>query len=292
MEKKLRAWLTSEKPLGASGAGRNGRPFLLAHASGIGGARSVPEGNGAERNPAKPGPARSYYLKILCKCKIAVAQAAWIAEHSIVRKCAEILNSNRVFKQVLGRCLPRVFLLFSLLTLAGCGARGVYGEVIQGNYQYGRGRYQEAIVFYLRALEAEKYTEWIEYNLGNAYYSLGETEAAAAVWEQAGLTQDPALQFHIAYNKGCLFYPMGQYREAYQEFRQALRLEPSAVDAKINLELSLRKMNSGGAPPPPGKSGGQPAAEDPGRILDYVKRKEGTKWTAADEIDSSGGEDW
>jgi tetratricopeptide (TPR) repeat protein len=190
------------------------------------------------------------------------------------------------------RGLLEIFLVCLILSLAGCGLRGVYGDVIQGNYRYGRGRYQEAIVFYMRALEAGSSAGWIQYNLGAAYYSLGEVEAAAAVWSQAELTEDPALQFHIAYNKGCLYYQMGKYREAYQEFRQALGFEPSAMDAKINLELSLRKMNSGGREPPAGKSGPRPAAEDPGRILDYVKRKEGTKWTATDEIDSSGEEDW
>jgi tetratricopeptide (TPR) repeat protein len=192
----------------------------------------------------------------------------------------------------LRRGLLWISLLFPVFGLAGCGLGSVYGEVIQGNYHYGRGQYQEAIVSYMRALEAGSSAGWIQYNLGAAYYSLGETEAAAAIWSQAEMTEDPTLQFHIAYNKGCLYYQMGKYREAYQEFRQALGFEPSAMDAKINLELSLRRMNSGGREPPADKSGPHPAAEDSGRILEYVKRKEGTKWTAADEIDSSGEEDW
>ncbi|MDR1931535.1 MAG: tetratricopeptide repeat protein [Spirochaetales bacterium] len=175
---------------------------------------------------------------------------------------------------------------------SGCGIRNVYADVIQGNYYYGRGRYQDAIIRYMRALESEKHTEWIQYNLGNAYYSLGETSAALSVWEKAGRTGDPRLQFYIAYNRGSLYYEMGKYREAYDEFRQALRLEPSAVDAKVNLELSLRKMNSGGGTSPQGRGAAEPAGEDSARILDYVKRKEGTKWTASQELAPSGGEDW
>ena len=185
------------------------------------------------------------------------------------------------------RCLP-----FFAVLLAGCGMNNVYVDVIQGNYHYGRGHYQQAIVSYLRALETEKHTEWVEYNLGNAYHSLGETEAALAVWETAGLTQAPALQFHIAYNKGCLYYELGKYREAYGEFRHALRLRPSAVDAKINLELSLRKMASGGDPASQTKIGSIGAGDESGRILDYVRRKEGTKWTATGSIDDHNSEDW
>ena len=188
--------------------------------------------------------------------------------------------------------LRGVFLCAVILLCGGCGIRSVYVDVIEGNYSYGRGQYQEAIVSYMRALGSEKYTEWVEYNLGNAYHSLGENVAAAAVWEKAGLTENPDLLFHIAYNKGCLYYEMGRYREACGEFRQALRLVPSAIDAKINLELSLRKMSGGGGSPPQGKGSLDPAGEDPGRILDYVRRKEGTRWTATDEIDSSDSEDW
>jgi tetratricopeptide (TPR) repeat protein len=188
----------------------------------------------------------------------------------------------------------KVALSFFLLTLclSGCGMRNVYLDVIQGNYYSGRGQYQEAIVSYMRAFETGKHTDWVEYNLGNAYYSLGEIEAAASVWDKAAETQDPRLQFHLAYNKGSLYYEMGKYREAYEEFKHALRLEPSAMDAKINLELSLRKMNSAGGNPAQGNNAPQPAGEDSGRILDYVKRKEGTKWKASDEISSPEKDDW
>jgi tetratricopeptide (TPR) repeat protein len=185
-----------------------------------------------------------------------------------------------------------VFLIFSLY-LSGCGIRNTYIDVIQGNYYYGRGLYQAAIVSYMRALESGKHREWVEYNLGNAYQSLGEVEAAVSVWDKAAETQDPALLFHIAFNKGSLYYELGKYREAYDEFKQALRLDPSALDAKINLELSLRKMNSGGGgPSPQSRSGADAAAEDPGRILDYIKKKETTKWTASDDSAAADSGDW
>jgi tetratricopeptide (TPR) repeat protein len=182
------------------------------------------------------------------------------------------------------------FLLF-IVCLSGCEIPNVYLDVIQGQYHYGRGQYQEAIVSYMRSLESDTYAHWVQYNLGNAYHSLGEVEAAASIWDKAAQTTDRFLQFHVAYNKGSLYYEMGKYQEAYEEFKHALRLDPSAVDAKINLELSLRKMNSGGGGQP--QTGGPPpAGEDTGRILDYVKRREGTKWKASEEISHPGVDDW
>lgn len=186
----------------------------------------------------------------------------------------------------------RVIICLFMALLGGCEMKSVYMDVIQGNYHYGRGSYQQAIVSYLRALESGKHTEWVEYNLGNAYHSLGETQAALALWEKAALTSDPALRFHIAYNKGCLYYELGKYREAAGEFRYALKLEPPAMDAKINLELSLRKMASGGQPAAQAKNKKPGSGDEGGRILDYVKRKEGNRWKATDRIDDSGSEDW
>ncbi|MDR2589142.1 MAG: tetratricopeptide repeat protein [Spirochaetales bacterium] len=159
--------------------------------------------------------------------------------------------------------------------------------------------YQAAIVSYMRALDA--YGEgggraWVEYNLGCAYYSLGEASSALSVWERAGLSEDRELLFHVAYNKGCLFSELGRYREACGEFRQALRLDPGAVDAKVNLELALRKLSSGaGGAPRQGPGSGpyeEAAGDEAGRILDYVKRKDATKWVAADELAGSAGDDW
>jgi tetratricopeptide (TPR) repeat protein len=186
---------------------------------------------------------------------------------------------------------PALFFLV-IFFLAGCEIQNVYFNLIQGQYYYGRGQYQEAIVSYMRALESDQHTRWVEYNLGNAYYSLGEVEAAASIWDKAAQTTEPALQFHIAYNKGSLYYEMGKYQEACGEFKHALRLEPSALDAKINLELSLRKMSSGGGTQSPGNSGPPPAGDDASRILDYVKRREGTKWKASDEINHRDADDW
>jgi tetratricopeptide (TPR) repeat protein len=176
-----------------------------------------------------------------------------------------------------------------------CDTRNAYVDVIKGNYFYGRGLYQSAVVEYLNALEEGRHKEWINYNLGNVYLSLGETDAAADIWEKASESRDPALLFNIAFNKGALLYELGKYREAYDEFKQALELNSAHVGAKINLELSLKKMGTGAGPFPPNRDQEETEKkrEDPERILDYIKKKETTRWTASNQIDSdSDGDDW
>ncbi len=180
---------------------------------------------------------------------------------------------------------PAVFLL--LLLLASCGGRNAYIEVVKGNYYYGRGMYQASVVSYLKALEEGSHTAWIRYNLANVYHSLGETDAALGMWKEAEAAQDHELLFATSFNRGTLLFELGKYREAYDEFRHALEIDPSRVEAKINLELALRKLGGGG--PSSQSHGDQPPKkrEDPDRILDYVKKKEATRWKASDRLDLS-----
>ncbi len=183
-------------------------------------------------------------------------------------------------------------LLLTGLTLS-CSVRNPYIDVIQGNYYYGRGLYQSAVVAYLRALEQKTHSQWVRYNLGNVYHSLGESEAAAAMWEEASATDNDELRFHIAFNRGTLMYELGRYKEAYEEFKRAVQLRPSSVETKVNLELSLRKM--GGAAAPSSQKRDRPQEdrrrEDPDRILDYVRKKETNRWAASEQWDSSGDQD-
>ena len=146
---------------------------------------------------------------------------------------------------------------------------------------------------YLRALEQKTHSQWVRYNLGNVYHSLGESEAAAAMWEEASATDNDELRFHIAFNRGTLMYELGRYKEAYEEFKRAVQLRPSSVETKVNLELSLRKM--GGAAAPSSQKRDRPQEdrrrEDPDRILDYVRKKETNRWAASEQWDSSGDQD-
>lgn len=178
-----------------------------------------------------------------------------------------------------------------VILLASCGGKNPYIEVVKGNYYYGRGMYQASVVAYLKALEEGAHTAWIRYNLGNVYHSLGEAEAAMGMWKEAESAQEHELLFNTSFNRGTLLFELGKYREAYDEFRHALEIDPSRVEAKINLELALRKI--GGGSQQSQSHGDQPPKkrEDPDRILDYVKKKEANRWKASDRLDLSNGKD-
>ena len=63
------------------------------------------------------------------------------------------------------------------------------------------------------------------------------------------MAKDPATKARIAYNAAHALYASGKTPEALEKFKQTLRLNPSDVDAKYNVEYI--------------KSGKQPPAQKP-----------------------------
>ncbi|MFP4374484.1 MAG: tetratricopeptide repeat protein [Spirochaetaceae bacterium] len=171
--------------------------------------------------------------------------------------------------------------------LSGCAAES-HLRVVRGNYSYGQGRFQRATVDYLRAWENAEYRARIAYNLGNVYYALGEVQAAFGMWQRAQESDDRDIIFGVTFNKGVFYYERGRYQDAYTQFKHALEIDPASVDAKVNLELALQKIRASEqvVRSDPSAGGGEdgPSAQSV-RVLEYVRRKEGSRWFATEETD-------
>lgn len=175
--------------------------------------------------------------------------------------------------------------------LSSCGIAEPHVSVMRGNYAFGQGRFQAATVAYLHALEREQYREWISFNLGNVYHSLGESESALGMWQMARAADSETLLFGVHYNTGLLLYEAGRYREAYEEFVSALRLNPASIAAKINLELALERVQAAEAVGAPRRSEQverpeqvPEASDESRRILEHIRRREEQRWFAVEEI--------
>ncbi len=189
--------------------------------------------------------------------------------------------------------------LAASLPFLSCRDAGPSGRVLSGNMAYGRGQYQKAI---LRYLDADDETgigrDAVNYNLANVYYALGEGDAALKAWAMAeSLTDDTDILFRVAFNRGVLYYNWGRYDEAYREFRRALSINPSDIDAKINLEDALSRVRSEIPGEGRGEGGevenvGEEIDDDSKRLLDYVRRKEADAWSTEESDDGGFAEDW
>ncbi len=186
------------------------------------------------------------------------------------------------------RWLPVLSVLL-VLSLGSCSEWRTGWVIVEGNGAFQRGEFQKASLSYLGSEAFGSSADVVNYNLGNVYNALGETNTALAVWSRIVQPGFEELAYRLAFNKGYLLYQRGQYEEACQEFRTALLMKPSSLDAKRNLEICLLKTQSFGTSLP---ARSRPAERtDPGEtqkaLLDYINRLEGTRWKANNQPDST-----
>jgi tetratricopeptide (TPR) repeat protein len=194
-------------------------------------------------------------------------------------------------KPLLRRALLLTFSPLLLILLGGCAPVGSHLEVLQGNYFFSRGDYQESIVSYLALLEEPEVGGYVSYNLGNVYQALGEGSAALRMWGQAEESEDKSLLYRVSFNRGVFHFERGEYEEAFDAFKEALRLNNGSLPAKINLELTLLRLNAEEQLTP--QSGEQQSGESQEigsealRVLEFVRRKEQQRWEANREAQTS-----
>jgi Ca-activated chloride channel family protein len=133
--------------------------------------------------------------------------------------------------------------LIWLLTGA-CLAEGGAGERLnqEGNRAYVAGNYQEALELYRRAAAERPDLRAIAYNTGNALHRLRQFERAVPEAQRAAADGPNDVRFRAYYALGNHFARLNRWREAYEAYRNALILAPTDLDAKVNLEIALRRL--------------------------------------------------
>ena len=189
-------------------------------------------------------------------------------------------------------CPRRKLLYFSLLIthfsllLSGCS--GIQGKllIMQANFLNSQRKYGEAISSYMKGLEHTEAAPYAEYGLGTVYYAMGEEKAAMERFSTAGnildaqpSTANRELRYRIHYNTGVAEFSEGNFSAAADSFRQALRTDGGKIEAKRNLELSLRSLDRD-RPSGSGDSGGANESENESRIIlnEFIRQKELNRW--------------
>lgn len=190
-----------------------------------------------------------------------------------------------VLKTIMAVILPVFFLSCSLLEPEM--------SVLQGNYAYQQGNYQKALLHYLPKENQGNHKERILYNIATVYYALGEGPSALELWQRSELSMDKDVHYASSFNSGVVLYQSGQFTRAYRAFRLALELNPGSLAAKKNLELTLERLE---AESRTADNKREPAtdnevSDDARRIMQYIKRKEGSRWKQQ-ESSSDSDQDW
>ena len=143
------------------------------------------------------------------------------------------------------RHLARPIVAF-LLAAAGAvplPAQSVRSLVNSGNDHYEKGEYGDAEVNYRKALERQQSLLPGRFNLGNALHKQGKFQESISEYETLLRPTTPReAESGIYYNIGNSHLKQQQYQEAVRSYVEALKRDPSDVDAKYNLSYALEKL--------------------------------------------------
>jgi Ca-activated chloride channel family protein len=175
--------------------------------------------------------------------------------------------------------LPVVSMLVSVFFLSSCSEGKLL--LLEANYLISRGRYDEAIVSYHKALSHDDAAPYAEYGLGLTFHSLDEATAALKrygnsqkILESFSGNEHRELRYRNHYNSGIIFFEEGNFRSAAAAFREALRSDPAKIEAKRNLELSLLSISM------ETNEESHPESQQEQReiLFQYIKQEEEQQW--------------
>jgi len=157
--------------------------------------------------------------------------------------------------------------------------------LLEANYLNSKGRYEEAIAPYQKALNHEDAAPYAEYGLGLAFYSLdagddakkhyGNSQEMLETQNVLSGNEHRELRFRNHYNLGVILFEEGNFQSAADAFKEALRADPRKTDAKRNLELSLLSISIESKI----KNNRTDSQEEQKEILfEYLRQEEEQKW--------------
>jgi Ca-activated chloride channel family protein len=175
---------------------------------------------------------------------------------------------------------PLVPLAAVIFSLASC-SEGKF-LLLEANYLQTRGRYDEALVRYLKAQDFEDAAPYAEYGLGLTFYLLDEGKAALKSFDNSQKILETLpdghseLRFRNSYNSGIIFFEEGEYQSAADAFKDALRADGRKIEAKRNLELSL--MSAARQAKENDSDGNRQENETKELLFDLIREEEQRLW--------------
>ena len=138
---------------------------------------------------------------------------------------------------------PPLHYILLILSLCLIGGIGSWSQAIKrGNTHYKAEEYDAALEAYQSAVIDRPEDVISHYNLGTALYQKKQFEQAADGFRRSLDAVDPSYRARGYYNLGNAQIQLNDIEGAIRSYKSALRLNPTDLDAKHNLELALEKL--------------------------------------------------
>ncbi|MDA0748783.1 MAG: tetratricopeptide repeat protein [bacterium] len=112
----------------------------------------------------------------------------------------------------------------------------------QGNRSFEEGKYEEALQFYRDAQVENPEAPQLRYNAGDALYKQQDYEQALQEFGRALQSKDGGMLAQAYYNMGNVYFRQEKLQEAVEAYKRSLEIDSSDMDAKVNLEVALKKL--------------------------------------------------
>lgn len=115
-------------------------------------------------------------------------------------------------------------------------------DIRQGNRNFRKGNYTEAEKDYKNSLD-KKYNDKAQFNLGDVYYQQKNFEEATRSFQSVADRNVPKdIEADSYYNLGNSMMEQQKYAEAFNAYKNCLKINPKDEDARYNLEYARQKM--------------------------------------------------
>lgn len=143
-------------------------------------------------------------------------------------------------------------LVFGLASNAGAGELRAIIKNNEGVSRFNKGRPLDAYGLFTDALADQPFAPEVQYNIGDTFLQLKETEKAISQFKLAiklapGQTaREREVRFRSLFNIGAILGSQNKTDEALESYQKALEIKPDSVETKTNMELLTAQGGSGG----------------------------------------------
>lgn len=187
-----------------------------------------------------------------------------------------------------------ILLLALVCSYSQALASGAYQSMQKGLEAYQSQDYEAALKYFIDAQLEDPDRSEIFYNIGNAYYKLGDFNASLENYSQVLNSENKSIKHKALYNRGNANYRMNKLEDAIMDYETALKIDPGDQEAAQNLDFVKKKIkmqekqqhqqssNNKNKPPEQGKT-----FQDRPENRDQTKEKSDDSRPGAKENDES-----